>query len=75
MRLTTIWTLPAATLREKIARTGDWAAQTLAQRLPARVRYWATMQSIARATSGRRGQVMATPLAEVLSSLDGGPDA
>lgn len=73
MRLTTIWTLPAAPLREKIARTGDWAAQTVAQRLPARVRYWATMQSIARATKDRPGHVMATPLDEVLAGLDGGP--
>lgn len=73
MRLTTIWTLPAATLREKTARTGDWAAQTIAQHLPARVRYWAAMQSITRATKDHPGHVMAIPLEDVLSGLDGGP--
>lgn len=73
MRLTTIWTLPAATLREKIARTGDWAAQNVAAALPARIRYWATLASIGRATKDRNENVMATPLGEVIRRLDGGP--
>ena len=34
MRLTTIWTLPACTLREKLRRTGEWALIKIAHRLP-----------------------------------------
>ena len=74
MRFLTIITLPAATPAEKARRLADWSAQKTAGALPRRVRYWATMQSIARATSDRRGHIMATPLDEVLSGLDGGPD-
>jgi hypothetical protein len=40
-KLTTIWTLPAMTLRERLRRTADWADLKIAARLPKRVRYWA----------------------------------
>lgn len=50
MRLRTIWTTPAMSLRERLRRTRDWAAQEVAARLPLRIRYWATMQGIGRAT-------------------------
>ncbi len=41
MRLKTIWTMPAMTLRERGRRTADWADLAIAARLPKRVRYWA----------------------------------
>lgn len=73
MRFKTIITLPAATTREKASRLADWIAQKVAGALPARVRYWTTMNALARATMDRRGDVMATPLDEILRGLDGGP--
>lgn len=46
MKLSTIWTLPGASLHEKIDRTKDWAALKVASRLlPQRVRYWAFISS------------------------------
>lgn len=41
MKLTTIWTMPAMSLRERCRRTADWADLKIAARLPKRVRYWA----------------------------------
>jgi hypothetical protein len=41
MRLTTIWTMPTMTLRERLARTADAFDLAIAARLPRRVRYWA----------------------------------
>lgn len=41
MRLTTIWTMPAMTLRERLRRTADAMDMAIAWRLPKRVRYWA----------------------------------
>lgn len=41
MRLTTIWTMPAMTLRERLSRTADALDLAIAARLPRRVRYWA----------------------------------
>lgn len=69
MRLISIWTLPASTFRERLRRTRDWAAQKIAHRLPKRVRYWTTIQEVARATMTSRN-VPATPLTEVLDKLD-----
>jgi len=44
MRLATIWAIPAIPFAERLRRTGDWAAMTLAAGLPTRVRYWAFIQ-------------------------------
>ena len=44
MRLTAIWTLPAADLAEKLRRTADWTAQKVARHLPNRVKYWVYIQ-------------------------------
>lgn len=41
MKLTTIWTIPAMSLRERFRRTSEWAALTTAGLLPKKVRYWA----------------------------------
>jgi len=40
MKLKTIWTMPACTLREKLHRTGEWSMRGIAHRLPARLKYW-----------------------------------
>ena len=40
MRFTTIWTIPAMSLRERFARTGELAIRWLAHRLPRRLAYW-----------------------------------
>lgn len=68
MRFRTIWTLPAATLAEKLRRTRDWAAQKIARALPRRIRYWSAIDDIAAATTSSRN-IPATPLIEVLENL------
>jgi len=40
MRLWTIWTMPAMSLRERLNRTGEWAVIKIAHRLPRRLAYW-----------------------------------
>lgn len=69
MRLTTIWTLPASTFRERLRRTRDWMAQEVGARLPVRVRYWVAMQEIGRATMDSPN-VPATPLAQIIRKLE-----
>jgi hypothetical protein len=51
MKLTTIWTIPAMSLPERLRRTREWAAFEVARRLPLRVKYWAGMQQIAAAST------------------------
>lgn len=43
MRLRSIWTIPAMTLRERLRRTADWCDSTIAYHLPKRVKYWAVV--------------------------------
>lgn len=46
MKFWTIWTLPACTLRERVNKTTqEWLPQKIAAALPAKVRYWAFIQS------------------------------
>jgi hypothetical protein len=45
MKLTTIWTLPSMTIRERLNRTGEWAAMKAAWSLPRRVLYWAAVRA------------------------------
>ena len=40
MRLSTIWTIPAMSIRDRIDRTLDWSAMRIAARLPKRIKYW-----------------------------------
>lgn len=51
MKFTTIWTIPAMTLRERLRRTREWAAFIAASMLPLRVKYWAGVQQIAAAST------------------------
>lgn len=63
MKLSTIWTIPAMTLRERFARTADWADMAIAARLPKRVKYWAVVLAGAKATTG---PLATTPVPDVL---------
>ena len=69
MRFKTIWSIPAMTFGERIRRTRDWAAQKVAHALPLRIRYWATIQMVSKA-SIQSSNVPATPLSEVLNNLE-----
>lgn len=68
MRFMTIWTLPAASLKEKLSRTRDWVALKIANHLPVRIRYWVTISEIGHA-SANSANVPATPLDEILKGL------
>ena len=72
MKLKTIWTIPAMTLGERFRQTGDWLAQTVAARLPKRVRYWAFIQAGARAIPPN-AVVPEQLFVDVLKNVDGGP--
>jgi hypothetical protein len=45
MRLTTIWTMPAMDLAERLRRTADTLAMQIAWRLPERVVYWGVVRA------------------------------
>lgn len=70
MRLKTIWTIPAMTVRERSRQTREWAERKAAALLPRRVRYWATIQEVSRAASDWKGEVPAMPLDEILRRID-----
>lgn len=69
MKFRTIWTMPAMTFAERLRRTRDWVAITVAVMLPLRVRYWVTLSEIGRATKDSPA-IMATPLDDILNNLD-----
>lgn len=69
MRFWTIWTIPAMGVGERLRRTRDWAAMTIAGALPLRIRYWVTMLELGKATI-KSPNVPATPLDEVLRNLE-----
>jgi hypothetical protein len=58
MKFTTIWTIPAMTLSERMRRTREWAAMTAASKLPLRVKYWAGIQQLAAASTKDPHQVV-----------------
>lgn len=68
MRLTTIWTIPAMSLMERLRRTRDWAAMTIGAKLPLRIRFWVTIQEISHASTKSKN-IPATPLQEILENL------
>jgi hypothetical protein len=48
MKLTTIWTLPAMTLRERLSQTGEAVVRTVAHHLPRRIAYWSYIDTTSR---------------------------
>jgi len=71
MKLKTIWTLQSMPTMERLRRTREWATIEVARRLPQKLKYWVTMQELAKATRNSHN-IPATPLDEVLSNLDSG---
>ena len=69
MRFWTIITMRAMTPKERFYRLRDWAAMTVALKLPLRVRYWVTLLEIGKATKNSLN-VPATPLDDVVKNLD-----
>lgn len=71
MRLRTIWTLRSMSTMERLRRTREWATMEIASRLPKNIKYWVTIQELAKASRDHEGHVMGTPLEEILQKLDG----
>lgn len=69
MKLSTIWSLEGLSTPERLRRTREWGAMTVARKLPLRVRYWTTMQEIAKATR-KSPNIPATPLDEIIRNLE-----
>lgn len=40
MKISTVWTIPAMSLRERLSRTGEAFVRSLSHRLPRRLAYW-----------------------------------
>lgn len=72
MRLKTIWTIPAMTLRERIRRTSDLLNMKIAGRLPKRVKYWAYIQAGSSAMSSD-AVVTDQNFMELLKTMPGEP--
>ena len=68
MRLTIIWTMPGMSFTERLLRTRDNLALSIAIRLPKRIRYWSTMNDIGYATM-HSSNVPATPVSELIKNL------
>lgn len=68
MRLKTIWTLPSMSTMERLRRTREWTAMEVARKLPRKVKYWVTIQELAKATKDSVN-VPATPLDDILKNL------
>ena len=72
MRLTTIWSMPSMSLRERLTRTYDWAMQVWARHLPQRVRFWAYIQ-VGTAAMGPNDIVPEARFTDLLERVPGGP--
>lgn len=69
MKLSTIWTISAMSFPERLRRTRDWFAMEVAARLPKRIRFWATIIEIGKATQ-HSPNIPDTTLEEILDNLD-----
>ena len=69
MKLATIWTIRAMNLTERLHRTGDWVAFTLASKLPSRVRYWTFVQ-VGGAAIPENAEVPAVTFMDVLANAE-----
>lgn len=69
MRLKTIWTINSMSTVERLRRTWDLGFQKLATKLPVRLKYWVTIQQMAKA-SINSPNIPATPLEEIMKNLD-----
>lgn len=68
MKISTIWTLRGCPLKERLLRTRDSLAMSIAAHLPLRIRYWCTMIELGHATKNSPN-VPATSLDEILKNL------
>lgn len=69
MKLSTIWTLPGMSFKERLRRTREWLAMYVAALVPLRIRYHVTLQEIGKATKDS-WNIPATPLEDILRKLD-----
>lgn len=70
MKMRTIWTLRNMSLKERLIRSRECGAMFIGRNLPKEIRYWTTLQELAKATVESKN-IPATPLDEVLQKLDG----
>ena len=71
MKITTIWTIPAMSITERLRRTGDAFVQGIAHRLPRRLAYWSFIDSGVRAIGN--DVVPDARYMDLLQRLEGGP--
>lgn len=66
MKLRTIWTLPCMRFKDRMKYTREELAGAIAARLPLRIRYWVTMQMMAKAATTLEQHDAAVRLASVM---------
>lgn len=69
MKIIDIWSMKGFSIKERILRTRDSIAMSVAKRVPLRIRYWITINALAAASIDSKN-VPATPLDEVLKNLE-----
>lgn len=72
MKLSTIWTLPGMALKERLSRTHDALAISIAIHLPLRVKYWSFILVGAKAMPDDQN-VPEAKFMDLLKSAEGGP--
>lgn len=77
MKLSTIWTMPAMSLKERFRRTADWVDFTIAAHLPKRIQYWTVIHVGAKATTGPLAESVVPEVLfmDVLKVAEGSPRA
>lgn len=70
MKLTTIWTLPVMSLGTRLFHTKEWVAQTFADKLPKRVKFWAAMMVIAKAVDVKDRGIDTITVGELLERIE-----
>lgn len=68
MRFRTIWFTSGIPLSERLHRTADQLALSMAHHLPKRVRYWTALAEIGTATQNSK-DIPATTLDEILKNM------
>jgi hypothetical protein len=68
MKLRTIWTTPAMSIAERLRRSKDAVAFSIAYWLPVRIQYWTAIHMIGKATA-MSVNVPATTCDEILRNL------
>lgn len=71
MKLSTIWSLQGMSTMERLRRSREWGVQKIASKLPVRLKYWVTIQQLARVSVKMPdAEIPAIKMEDILKNLD-----